>query len=132
MTINDIKYNNRKISIIISINMINTHVKILGDNTIKNSFILVEDVTIIKAFGVTICPPRAPNIKEVIWSPPKPGWIKCNCDEAFNASFNIVGAGGIFRNHLGDFVFGFAEKIESNPLFLAGVSIVIKCMDYAI
>lgn len=52
--------------------MINTHVKILGDNTIKNSFILVEDVTIIKVFGVTICPPRAPNIKEVIWSPPKP------------------------------------------------------------
>ncbi|KAI5413783.1 hypothetical protein KIW84_058070 [Lathyrus oleraceus] len=88
MARNDIKYNNRRISIIDSINMINTQVKISGDNTSKNSFIFVEDFTTLKDFSVTIRPPKATNIKEVLWSPPNLEWTKCNCDGVFNVFSN--------------------------------------------
>ncbi|KAI5430579.1 hypothetical protein KIW84_034970 [Lathyrus oleraceus] len=61
---------------------------------------------------------RAPNIKEVLRSPPNPRWKTCNRDRALNVSSNTAGAGGILRNHLGDFVFSFAETIEPNLSFL--------------
>lgn len=53
-------------------------------------------------------------------------------DRAFNASSNTSDVGGIFRNHKGDFVFGFARTIERNYLFFAEVSVVMKCMVFAI
>lgn len=67
--------------------------------------------SLIKAFGVTIRPPRAPNIKEVIWYPPNHKWNECNCDGAFNHNTNASGYGGIFRNNRGDFLLGFAENL---------------------
>lgn len=61
---------------------------------------------------------KAPNIKEVLRSPPNPRWKTCNRDRAFNVSSNPAGAGGIFRNHLGDFISSFTKTIEPNSSFL--------------
>ncbi|GAU49757.1 hypothetical protein TSUD_301830 [Trifolium subterraneum] len=44
----------------------------------------VLDFNILKKFNVTIHPPKAPDIKEVIWHPPIGLWLKCNTDGASN------------------------------------------------
>lgn len=114
---NDIKYKNKKISIIDSINMINMKVKIPGDNTSYSSFISVNDFSSIKVFGVNIRPHIAPNIRKVLWCPPNPDCTKCNFDEAFNTYSNTACAGRIFRNHLENFILVFVENIKPISFF---------------
>lgn len=53
---------------------------------------------ILKACKVQIRHPRAPIIKEVIWSPPLSSWIKANADGAATKNPSKAAAGGIFRN----------------------------------
>ncbi|KAF8720047.1 hypothetical protein HU200_024819 [Digitaria exilis] len=37
------------------------------------------------------------------WKPPKPGWIKCNVDGAFNGQANTRATGVVLRDHTGLF-----------------------------
>jgi ribonuclease HI len=89
----------------------------------------MRDFTVLKKFNVTLHPPRAPSIKEVIWSPPPLNWLKCNTDGAFN-SVNAA-CGGVFRNHQADFVIAFAEKIRFQSSLIAELSGVMRAIEMA-
>ncbi|KAI9192216.1 hypothetical protein LWI28_019629 [Acer negundo] len=58
----------------------------------------MDDLLILRRFGLQGCPSKAPVIKSVIWSPPAPGWIKVNTDGVAMGSPGFGGIGGIFRN----------------------------------
>ena len=58
----------------------------------------MDDLLILRRFGLQGRPSKAPVIKSVIWSPPAPGWIKVNTDGAAMGSPGVGGCGGIFRN----------------------------------
>ncbi|KAK3198571.1 hypothetical protein Dsin_021986 [Dipteronia sinensis] len=58
----------------------------------------MDDLLIFRHFGPRGCPPRAPLINSVVWSPPSPGWVKVNMDVATFGSPGTGGCGGVFRN----------------------------------
>lgn len=57
------------------------------------------EFTIFKACKVNIHPPKAPIIKEVIWTPPIQNWMKVNTDSAAVKNPDRAAAEGIFRDH---------------------------------
>lgn len=59
-----------------SIAIISSNVTLSGNNPQAPSNSSMTDFAIIKKFNVNIHPPRAPQIKEVIWHPPFRNWIK--------------------------------------------------------
>lgn len=64
-----------------------------------NKFIVnMTKFSILKTFKVDIHPPRAPLIKEVIWFPLIPPWIKCNIDGSSINNFYVASARAVFRN----------------------------------
>ncbi|KAI5424642.1 hypothetical protein KIW84_030724 [Lathyrus oleraceus] len=105
---NSLKHDNLKPSCMNSTIHIMSQTKMVRNNDVNHSSISISYFVLIKAFGVKIPPPRAPNIKEVIWSPPSRGWFKCNCDGAYSPDTNDSGCGDIFRNNYGDFLLAFA------------------------
>lgn len=60
---------------------------------------VIREFSILKAFNVSIHPPKLLIVMEVVWSPPVSGWIKGNCDGAFAAGKAVCGAN--FRNSKG-------------------------------
>lgn len=79
-------------------------VMLSGNNTYKTSFVNIQDFSIIKALNVVIKPPKALSITEVLWAPLSTGWIKYNTNVAFAYESTITNGGGIFRNHLDNFI----------------------------
>ena len=47
------------------------------------------------------------------WEPPKEGWIKVNCDEAFDPNTKEAGAGVIARNSEGVVVGGSSSSYSA-------------------
>ncbi|KAI9178075.1 hypothetical protein LWI28_022444 [Acer negundo] len=58
----------------------------------------MDNLLILRHFGLYGRPFKAPVIKSVIWSPPALDWIKVNTNNADMGSPGIDGCGGIFRN----------------------------------
>ncbi|KAK3198463.1 hypothetical protein Dsin_021878 [Dipteronia sinensis] len=58
----------------------------------------MDDLLILRRFGLWGRPSKAPVIKSVVWSPPASGWIKVNTDSAAMGSPGVGGCGGIFQN----------------------------------
>lgn len=54
----------------------------------------------------------------MFWHPPPPGWLKCNCDRAYNYDLLPAGCGGIFRNNHGNFLLSFAHKVHWSSSYL--------------
>ncbi|CAL5194869.1 unnamed protein product [Lathyrus oleraceus] len=103
----------------------------VGNNDVNHSSISISNFVLIKAFDVKISPPRAPNIKEVIWSPPSRGWLKCNCDEAYSPDTNDNGCGDIVRNNCGDFLLALAIYLLSGSFLYVEFSAILKAIDIA-
>jgi hypothetical protein len=112
-----------------AISMIMANVSLSGNNTSKVYNSSMRDFTILKKFKINIHPPKAPTIKEVLWCPPQLNWMKCNTDGA--ATTTTAAYGGIFRNHLADFIGGFAENIGKNSAFFAELLGAIKAIEIA-
>lgn len=84
---------------------------------------------ILKHFKVTIKPPCAPKILEVIWKPPSWDLIKINCGDASQGNSGLSACGGITRDFDGRFLGTFASFIGvSNSLIaeLNGVMVAIE------
>lgn len=128
---NKLKHNNFKPSKRNSINLIQNQT-MFSDNKVPNlTSILIADFALIKAFGVQIRPPRAPNITEVLWSPPNLGWVKGNCDNFYCHNTNVNGCGCIFKDTNGDFSLAFIEKLHIGSLFTAEFFAVLRAIGIA-
>ncbi|CAJ2663409.1 unnamed protein product [Trifolium pratense] len=57
------------------------------------------------------------NLKEIIWQPPPPQWIKYNTDGASTPTTSTCG--GIFRNSNAEFLCVFASKTDMASAFSA-------------
>jgi ribonuclease HI len=102
----------------------------LSGNLTKHVFYSsMSEFTILKNFKVKVHPPKAPVIKEVIWHPPILNWTKCNIDGA--ATSTTSSCGGIFRNHLADFIGCFAERLTLCSAFFAEVSGALRALELA-
>lgn len=84
----------------------------------------ISNFLILKKFNVTIHPPKAPKIIEVIWRPPIPHWIKCNTDGSSRSHSSACG--GIFGNHDADLLLCFAENTGECNAFHAELIGAIK------
>lgn len=87
-------------------------VGMLSDGTMFNT---VDDLLVLKTFGVHCHPRKAPKIVEV-HQPPLPGWYKCNTDGLSKIN-DQAPCGGIFRNCRG-FVCGvFVQSLGVETAF---------------
>ncbi|KAK1312834.1 putative ribonuclease H protein [Acorus calamus] len=74
---------------------------------------------LVNSLGIPSSPsPPTPPI-EVKWIKPKPPWIKCNTDGASKGNPGPSGAGGLFRDHNGRFLLGFACNTKRNTNMFA-------------
>jgi len=105
-----------------AINMIIAKVSLSSNNTNKAAARDMLEFTIMKACKVNINPPKAPIIKEVIWSPPPHTWVKINTDGASAKNPIKASAGGIFRNSEGVFLGCFAQFLGSENALFAELS----------
>lgn len=96
-------------------------------NLIFRNFMV--DFMILKMLKIDIHPPKSPSVSEIIWCRPNRGWMKCNIDGAMTnfSSFR----GGVFRDHLGNFVACFAENLDLVSSLAAEINGVLKIIDVA-
>ncbi|KAL4386745.1 hypothetical protein GQ457_09G012620 [Hibiscus cannabinus] len=47
----------------------------------------------------------------VEWTPPEQGWVKLNTDGAPHAISGMASCGGVFRDHMGEWILGFSKFI---------------------
>lgn len=89
----------------------------------------VSNFVILKSFNVSIHPPKAPNIIEVLWKPHPPHWIKCNTDGSSTA--HASACGGIFSNHEADLLLCFAENVGKCNAFHAELMGAMRAIEFA-
>jgi len=89
----------------------------------------MSDFQILKKFSISIHPPRAPQIKEVIWNPPLPTWTKGNTDGSANSLSSACGI--IFRNCLSDCILCVAENIGTGDAFQAELCGAMRAIEIA-
>jgi hypothetical protein len=89
--------------------MIIANTSLSGNNTRKIASGSIRDFIVLKHFKINIHNLFAPIVKEILWHPPLPNWIKCNIDGASKGNPGSSSCGGIFRNNEADFLLCFAE-----------------------
>ncbi|XP_058776768.1 uncharacterized protein LOC131651114 [Vicia villosa] len=130
MARNKVRFHNMFCSISSSISYILDDVSLAGNCSSVSSYINMEDFMIIKSFDVSIRPPRAPNILEVIWKPPPNDWFKIYCDGAATLS-GLSGCGGIARNSDGVFLGAFASCLDGANSLTAELYGAILAIEFA-
>ena len=107
--------------------------KINGNqNTHNNSLKTTSSSTYIKVFRVNIDPtPRAPSMKEVIWHPLIPRWVKRNTDGASLRNPGISACGAIFRDNNANCLVCFAKKLSVASTFTMELEGVMKAIKAA-
>ena len=89
----------------------------------------MSNFVILKKFNVTLHPPKAPKIIEVIWKPPINQWVKCNIDGS--STSNSSACGGIFRNHDSNLLLCFAENTGACNAFHAELLGAMRAIELA-
>ncbi|KAK2434637.1 anaphase-promoting complex subunit [Trifolium repens] len=105
-------------------------ISLTGTLTSLTSGPSISNFEILKYFKISIHHPKAPKIIEVIWSPPKHGWIKCNTDGTSIGNPGNAACAGIFRNSHGANLGCFAHFIGiANALYaeIMGIILAIEC-----
>jgi ribonuclease HI len=126
---NQARFNNNKIHWKSAINQISSSVTLTGNNTNFTSTSSMTDFQILKKFSIRIHPPIAPQIKEIIWQPPLPGWIKANSDGS--ASSIASACGVVFRNCYSDCMLSVAENIGISDAFQAELCGAMRAIEIA-
>lgn len=91
----------------------------------------VSDLLIIKKFGIECHPPKAPQITDVYWLPPPPGWIKINTDGLSHKDPLVAAAGGVFRDGLGTVLGAFCCSIGPHTAFYEEMMALIQGIQIA-
>ncbi|GAU31744.1 hypothetical protein TSUD_146310 [Trifolium subterraneum] len=116
MARNKARFNNRANHWKNVVSWISANTLIADNRTSLCSNASLSDFRILKHFNISIHPPRAPCIKEIIWKPPCASWVKCNSDGA--STHASSSCGGIFRNHHADFYVALQKTLGSTRLIL--------------
>jgi ribonuclease HI len=127
---NSVRFKNIKPSLRNSISLITSNTSIAGNFTSQASGHSMIDFAILKFFKININHPKAPNIVEVIWTPPLSGWVKCNTDGSSLGNPGIAASDGIFRNHNGASLGCFAYNVGTATAFFAefmGIILAVEC-----
>lgn len=128
---NQVRFQDKIIHWKIILNNIISLVYLSGSNTSKAASPNMREFSILKYFRVPIHPPKAPQIKEVIWFPPIFNWIKVNIDGASTKNPINASASGIFRNNEGICLGCFAQNLGNTNAFNAKLMAVILAMETA-
>jgi ribonuclease HI len=128
---NQIRFQNKVIHWRSAINMIISKVSLAGNLTSKTAAANIYEFTIMKSCKVNIRPPRAPSIKEIIWAPPLPSWIKINTDGAAIKNPSRAAVGGIFRNSDGACLGGFSQFIGPADALFAELTAAMNAIELA-
>ncbi|GAU48962.1 hypothetical protein TSUD_406700 [Trifolium subterraneum] len=101
------------------------------NNTKKTASNSIRDFIILKHFKVCIHQSSVLVIKEVLWIPPLPLRTKCNIDGAAKGNPGLAGCGGVFRNHVADLLFCFAEPLGFTTSFQVELNAAISAIEIA-
>jgi hypothetical protein len=108
---NQARFDNKKTTVSSTISSIIDNKSLSGNHTLKVASNSLRDFTVLKQFIIDIHPPKTPTVKEIIWHPPLPSWVKCNIDCASKGNPGQASFGGIYRNNFSDFTLCFAEPL---------------------
>jgi len=112
-----------------AISVIISNTSLSGNLTTKKASSAMADFSILKKFNVSIHPPNAPQIIEVIWSPPNFNWVKCNTDGSATATSSACG--GIFRDKHAKFLLCFAENTSLQNAYHAELMGAMRAIELA-
>jgi hypothetical protein len=127
---NNLRFNNIKPNLNSITSSIIANVSLVGNYSKLVVGPSISDFEILKFFKIVIHHPRPARIIEVLWSPPLVGWFKCNTDGTSMGNPGLAACGGLFRNHRGGYVGGFAQNLgRANSLEaeIMGVILAIDC-----
>jgi ribonuclease HI len=126
---NNARFNNKTTHWKSAVYWILSSTALAGNNSSFVSSNSTRDFVILKKLNVSLHPPKPIVLKEIIWQPPIPHWIKCNTNGASNNSTSSCG--GIFRNHNADFLCAFAENTFMQSAFKAELCGVMRAIEIA-
>jgi ribonuclease HI len=114
-----------------AISLITAATFLSGHKTLKTSTNSMRDFSFMKQFRISLHPSRPTILRELLWLPPMPNWIKCNVDGASCGNPGNASCGGIFRNHEAEFVYGFAEFLGVTNAYVAELCGVMRAIEIA-
>ena len=88
----------------------------------------MQDFVVLKEFSTTRHPYKFFDPKPVIWSTPRPGWVKVNIDGASLSPLGLASNAGIFKDSQGVFLGTFSHNIGVANAFRAELMVVDKSL----
>ncbi|XP_058783723.1 uncharacterized protein LOC131658448 [Vicia villosa] len=131
LTRNKFRFHNAGMNFSAATSYIMDAVSLAGSASSTAKHLNVHDFIILKSFKVSIRPPKAPVIMEVIWKPPPRNWIKINCDGVSSSSPGLSACGGIVRNSDGMFLGAFASSVGISNSLMAELSGAMIAIEFA-
>lgn len=126
---NQMRFNDKKIPWKSSLSSVLSSTALCGNLSTAVASSSISNFVILKKFNVTLHPPKAPRIIEVIWSPPPSTWVKCNTD---GSSTNLVSScGGVFRDTSSNFLLCFAEFTGNGDAYYVELSGAMRAIEIA-
>jgi ribonuclease HI len=126
---NQLRFNDKMVPWKSSLSNVIVCTSLCGNLTTDVASSNISNFVILKKFNVTLHPPRAPKIIEVIWKPPPPNWVKCNTDGSSN---NLLSScGGIFRDNNSNTLLCFAEHKGTGNAFHAELCGAMRAIELA-
>ncbi|MCH89427.1 glycerol-3-phosphate dehydrogenase [Trifolium medium] len=124
---NNARFNNKTTHWKSSVAWILSNTALTGNNSSGVCSASIREFVILKSLNVSLHPPKPLIMKEIIWQPPIPQWVKCNTDGASNTSTSSCG--GLFRNHNAYFLCAFAENTGLKSAYKAKLCGVMRAIE---
>jgi hypothetical protein len=108
---NQLRYFDRLIPWQWAINLVIANVSLSGNKTSKFAGNSISEFSILKTFNINLKPPKAPEIREIIWHPPAVNWIKGNTDGTAADTPSKAVCGGLLRTHNAECIGCFSQNL---------------------
>ncbi|GKV33503.1 hypothetical protein SLEP1_g42009 [Rubroshorea leprosula] len=76
--------------------------------------------------------PRKKTVIHIGWSPPPLGFLKLNIDGSAQGNPGMAGAGGIFRDHNGSWIYGYSRRVGFTTSLVAELWAIRDSLDIAV
>ncbi|XP_058770393.1 uncharacterized protein LOC131644024 [Vicia villosa] len=114
-----------------ALNMVKVQAAFTGKATPKSGSNSILDFQLLMSFNIKLNPPKTIIVKEFLWHPPVLHWIKCNTDGTSAGTPQIAACGGIFRDHAGNHLGSFSNRIGHGNAFVAELVGAILAIEIA-